>query len=101
MIVIIVIMRASGILPISHILMNELYPTEIRTQSIGVTQSIFLLSGSFGVKLFPELKDALGMYGLCFLYTLVGFLSALWGFLTIPDNRGKSLVKVEEMYENK
>ena len=35
MIIIIVIMRASGILPIMYVLMNELYPTEIRTQSIG------------------------------------------------------------------
>ena len=23
----------------------------------------------------------------------------MWGLLTIPDNRGKSLVKVEETYE--
>ena len=68
---------------------------------VGVTQSIFMLSGSFGVKLFPQLMDVLGMFGLCFLYTLMGFLSAFWGLLTIPDNRGKSLVKVEETYENK
>ena len=68
---------------------------------VGVTQSIFMLSGSFGVKLFPQLMDVLGMYGLCFLYTFMGFFSALWGLLTIPDNRGKSLVKVEETYENK
>ena len=28
-------------------------------------------------------------------------MSALWGLNTIPDNRGKSLIKVEEMYEKK
>ena len=27
-------------------------------------------------------------------------MSGLWGLKTISDNRGKSLVKVEEMYEN-
>jgi hypothetical protein len=31
----------------------------------------------------------------------MAFLCAFWGAATIPDNRGKSLVKVEEFYENK
>ena len=101
MVITVVIMRSSGILPILHTLMAEVYPTEIRTQAIGITQACFLASGAFGVKFFPEMKLGMGLYGLCFLYTGFGILNCLWGIYTIPDNRGKSLVKVEEMYEQK
>ena len=41
----------------------------------------------------------IGLSNCCFLYGSVGILNFLWGLFTIPDNRGKSLVKVEETYE--
>ena len=43
----------------------------------------------------------LGFHGACYIYAILAFLCAFWGAATIPDNRGKSLVKVEEFYENK
>ena len=42
-----------------------------------------------------------GLSNCCFLYGTIGLLNCFLGILTIPDNRGKSLVKVEEMYEKK
>ena len=96
-----VVMRAAGVLPVLHTLMSEVYPTEIRTQSIGITQATFLAMGAIGVKLFPEMKNSMGIHGLCLLYCAMGLINAMWGVITIPDNRGKSLVKVEEYYEKK
>ena len=101
MLVLIVIARAAGQLPILHTLIAELFPTEIRTQAIGITDSMYLTTGALAVKFFPEMKHAFGFSGLCFFYAIMGFLNFTWGGLTIPDNRGKSLVKVEESYENK
>ena len=43
----------------------------------------------------------LGFHGACCIYAILAYLCAFWGAATIPDNRGKSLVKVEEFYENK
>ena len=95
-IIIINVLRGAGIEPVIHILINEMFPTEIRTLAIGVTQSAFLVSGFTSVKIFPALKELLGLDGICLLYSSVSFLVILWGAYTIPDNRGKSLVKVEE-----
>ena len=81
--------------------MNEMFPTDIRTLSIGITQSTFLMSAFISVKVFPELRNLIGMPGLCILYSSVSVLLIIWGALTIPDNRGKSLVKVEESHEKK
>ena len=42
----------------------------------------------------------MGLHGLLFFYGVLGLISCFWGLKKIPDNRGKSLVEVEEMYEN-
>ena len=75
--------------------------TNIRTQAIGIVQASDWGFGALSVKFFPQMKDYLSFHGLFFLYGAIGFVSCLWGLKTIPDNRGKSLVKVEEMYEKK
>ena len=80
--------------------MSEIYPTEIRTLAIGISQAALMAFGAICVKFFPEMKEAIGLHGLCFLYTGIGILNTFWGSITIPDTRGKSLIKVEEMYEN-
>ena len=100
-IVILVVMRGAGVLPVLNPLINEMYPTEIRTLSIGITWSAHLFSGFTSVKVFPELKDLIGIHGLCISYAVVGLICILWGAWTIPDNRGKSLVNVEKMYDKK
>ena len=91
-----IVMRSAGVLPMLHTLLNELYPTEIRTLSIGLTQSALLLSGFSCVKVFPQLIHLIGYPALCAIYTIIGVIIIIWAAITIPDNRGKSLVKVEE-----
>ena len=93
--------RSIGILPVLHSLMSEVFPTEIRTESIGLVQAFSVASGAVCMKFFPEMKNLMTMHGLFFFYGASCIVSCLWGLKTIPDNRGKSLIKVEEMYENK
>ena len=100
-IIVVIIMRAIGSLPVMHTLVNELYPTDIRTHAIAITDTIGIGVSAINLKMFPELKNALGYFGMFGFYTSMGVVMAFWGLLTIKDNRGKSLVKVEESYENK
>ena len=99
--IVIFIMRSSGIHPVMHILMNELYPTEIRAQAIAIEETITMSIGACHMKLFPLIRNTIGYHGACFIYATFGVICAIWGAVTIPDNRGKSLVKVEQMYEEK
>ena len=100
-VVITVIARSIGILPVLHSLMSEVFPTEIRTESIGLVQAFSVASGAVCMKFFPEMKNLMTLHGLFFFYGGSCIVSCLWGLKKIPDNRGKSLIKVEEMYENK
>ena len=96
-----VIVRSIGMLPVIYLVMSEVFPTEIRTQSIGICESFAVASGTFCIKYFPEMKNGLGLHGLFLFYGATGVVACLWGLVSIPDNRGKSLIKVEEMYEEK
>ena len=98
-VIIAVIARATCILPVIHSVMSEVFPTEIRTQSIGLVESFALASGALCMKFFPEMKYGMKLHGLFFFYGALGLICCFYGFMTIPDNRGKSLIKVEEMYE--
>ena len=100
-IVVLIVISGIGIQPVLHILLNEMYPTNIRTLSIGITQSSYHLSNFAVIKLVPTLMNLMGMSGLCLLYTSVNIFSLIWAAFTIPDNRGKSLVEVENNIELK
>ena len=101
MVLVQVAMNAIGILPVLHTLLSEVFPTDIRTQSIGLCQSTFLATEALSIQFFPQIKNFMSLHGLLFMYGASALISCLWGLKTIPDNRGKSLIKVEEMYEEK
>ena len=56
MVIVPVVMRAVGILPVLHTLLSEVFPTDIRTQSIGLVQGTFLATGALSVQFFPQMK---------------------------------------------
>ena len=94
--------RSVTILPVLYTLVGELFPTEIRALGVGMVQSSYFASAALIVKLYPDLKSVMGLHGLLYFYMGIGILNTIWGYLTIPDNRSKTLTEVEEtMYDTK
>ena len=93
--------RGLLILHVFCTLMGELYPTEIRTLAVGLTDSFRYLIGALAIKFYPEMKSAMSLHGLIYLYAGFNVINIFWGYFTIPDNRSKSLVEVEESFEAK
>ena len=81
--------------------MNKRAIRTSRSQAIGITQASFMVSAAIAIKFFPQMKNTMDIYGVCFLNGGFAIFNCILGALTIPDNRGKSLVKVEENYEKK
>ena len=79
----------------------EAYPTEIRTQAMSLNETMWLGLSAVHFQLYPSMKNTLGLHGAFCFYSIMAFICAFWGAVTIQDNRGKSLVKVEEFYEDK
>ena len=95
------LMRSIFIMHVFCELIGELYPTEIRTLAVGLTDSFRFLVGAFATKFYPEMKSAMTLYGLCYFYGVVNVINIIWGYYTINDNRSKSLVEIEESFESK
>jgi len=58
---------------------------------------IFAMAG-LSTFAYPFVVTVIGLYGVFSYFTVVStMLVTVWGFLTIPDTRGQSLVKVEEL----
>ena len=89
-----------GILSILQTLLSEIYPTNIRALAIGITQSCFMGTATLSTKFFPELKNAMGLHGVLFLYAALCLLNFFWGLMTIPDNRGKQSIQFSEAHQS-
>ena len=95
----IALMRSVGSLPVLQTLVNEMYPTDIRTHCIAINSSVGFLVSTMNLALYPLLKNTLGVCGIFVIYTAISTFMAFWGLIFIPDNRGKSLVEVEEEFD--
>ena len=72
-----------------------------RTLASGITKACMSIVGVLGIIAFPPMKRVIGLHGILFFYASICMLSTIWGYIKIPETRGKSLTKVEEMYEVK
>ena len=93
--------RSIAFLPIQHVLLSELFPTEIRTLSVGIVQFFETGCGAIIIKMYPDMKSAMGMYGLCYFFACIGLFVTIWAFFTIPDNRSKTLIDIEKSYDDR
>ena len=91
----------SFLLSINWILIGELFPSEIRNFTSGLIGFISYIPIFVTLKLFVEMKYAMGLNGVFFFYASVGFITTLYGAFTIPDFRTKSLVEIEKIYNSK
>ena len=101
MIMLINVMLGLATVPIEYALVGELFPTEIRAVSIGICKSVENACAAMMVKIYPDMKAALGMFGICYVYASIGMLATIWAYFTIPDNRSKTLVEIEKSYDTK
>ena len=89
------------ILGIILILIGELFPTDIRTVSIGVVRGMQYLALALATKLFPILAESLKFYGLNYYYAAFALALTIWGLTTIKNIDQLSLVEIEQIYDRR
>ena len=83
------------------ILIGELFPTDIRTVSIGIVRGLQYLVLALATKLFPILSEKLHFYGLNYYYAAFALVLTVWGMVTIKDVDQLSLVEIERIYDSR
>ena len=86
------------ILGIMLILVGELFPSDIRTKSIGIVHGLEYFAFALATEAFPILLEWFQFYGLNLYYGAFGLLMTLWGMMTIKDVDQLSLEEIQKIY---
>ena len=89
------------IMGIFLILVGEVFPTDIRSVSIGIVNALQCLVLAFSTKAFPLLLEWLHFYGLNYYYSALSLAMTIWGMVTIKDIDKLSLVEIERIYNKR
>jgi len=90
---------AFGMLPILHATINEVYPTHLRSIGVSLGWSLLFVNLAGMSKTFPAISRALGLGGAFYVYAGFSVLLGAWAWFFLPENKGISLVKAAEKYE--
>ena len=82
-------------------MIGEIFPTDIRTVSIGIVKGLASLVLAISTKLFPILSEWLHFYGLNYYYATFALVLTIWGMVTIKDIDLLSLVEIERIYDSR
>jgi len=98
---IIIMLNSFGSMPGFHIFLAEVYPSDIRTLSIGLTYASLMAVGSVNVMMFQNFLHYFKFYGTFYGYAFFTAIACAWSYYILPDNRGLSLVQIEENFKEK
>ena len=101
LVIVIFICHSVGFLPLIHLFIAELFPTDIRTTATGLTLATTFGIASIVVKLFPNILAVMDIGKMFIIFGTSSLLLMIWGLVFIPENHGLSLVKVEEKFDKK
>lgn len=98
---IIIMMNSLGCMPGFHIFIAEVYPSDIRTLSIGLTYAALMGVAAVNTVMFPDLIRWFNFYGTFYGYAFFTAVACSWAIYILPDNRGLTLVQIEENFAAK
>jgi MFS transporter, SP family, galactose:H+ symporter len=87
--------------PLSWLLISEVFPFKFR--GLGMSIGAFTLWSATAIVNYSFLKlvDALTLAGTFWVFTIMGILSLIWGFIFIPETKGKSLEYIEDHWRKR
>jgi hypothetical protein len=81
--------------------MSEMLPNKIRGAACGYIYAVNDVLQFCASKLYPSLKDTLGIHGVFLLFGINSFLCCIFSYLFLPETQGKSLAQIEEYFRGK
>lgn len=88
-----------GFMILPGVMLSELLPAKARGVASGFTFMLFNFA-LFGVaKIFPFVKNSLGVSGVFWVFALVGIIASIFLYLTLPETKGKTLSEIEDYFQ--
>ena len=87
-----------GLLPVLNILTGELFPTEIRSISVGIVKASTYVAAYANMTVYPIASGAGVFQELMFGYGAVATFMAVWAIITLKETDNLSLVEIEKLF---
>jgi hypothetical protein len=79
---------------------SEILPVKIRGVACGYIYAVNDVLQFCVSKIYPLLKDTLGMHGVFLVFGVNALLSSIFSYMFLPETQGKSLPQIEEYFRN-
>jgi len=100
LILIFIAANTCAFLPLPPAIMSEILPAKIRGVASGYIYAVNDVLQFFLSKIYPWLKDTLGMHGLFLMFGVNALLCCVFSYLFLPETQGQSLSQIEEYFRN-
>lgn len=91
---------AMSLAPVVWVVLSEIFPVKVRGLAMALS-TFFLWVASFLLTYtFPILNEAIGAYGIFWLYGVICFLGFLFIRTNLPETKGKTLEELEKYLRN-
>ncbi|XP_017780645.1 PREDICTED: facilitated trehalose transporter Tret1 [Nicrophorus vespilloides] len=90
-----------GFMILPGVLLGELYPANIRGFIGGLTFTSFNFILFVITKVFPLIRDLIGVHGVFWVFSLSSFFASIFLYLMLPETKGKTLEEIEDYFGQK
>lgn len=80
-----------GMNPISWLLIGEVFALEYRNIGPAMTTAFSYICAFVGVKTFVDLRNALGLHGTFWAYSVISVIGLLYSLIFVPETKGITL----------
>lgn len=90
-----------GFLTLPFAMIGEVYPASVKDVLSGLTTCFAYIFSFATVKIYPDMVSILGEHGVFFFYAILSCLGTLFVTIYLPETKGKSLLEIEQVFNNK
>ena len=88
-----------GILTIMNILLAELFPTDIRSISVGIVRAVAYMANYGNMMAYPMVSSVNAFGELMFVYGAIAAFMTVWAIITVKETDNMSLVEIENSFK--
>ena len=87
-----------GIIPVLSILLGELFPTDIRSISVGIVRAVAYTISYCNMMVYPIVSGAGAFSEMMFGYGAISAFMTAWAIFTVKETDNMSLVEIENSF---
>ena len=90
-----------GFLTLPWAMIGEVYPYQIRGPACGFTTCMAYIFSFVIVKMYPQMKEAMGGHGVFTFYAVVSAIGTAVMYKYLPETHGRTLEQIEQSFRKK